>query len=202
MWYYIKQAIVPFLYLLFGTVIAIGILVLKDNLIWLKVVLMVLNVGLYLFIVGAASFKDGETALKVRMANDLERWNIIRTGEDRPLKLKEEFKLWKGFMPGLITCVPLVVLILVHLLINIGGGNHMQAAGIANLLYMTFSGFAHVNSAANVASWAVYLNLIALIIIPGTTGLTYYLGGRKIELQQQMIEEKKRQIYGDNYDKR
>jgi multisubunit Na+/H+ antiporter MnhC subunit len=73
MWYYIKQPIVPFLYLLFGTVIAIGILVLKDNLIWLKLVVMVLNIGLYLFIVGAASFKDGETALKVRMANDSER---------------------------------------------------------------------------------------------------------------------------------
>ena len=198
MWYYIKQAIVPFFYLIFGTIIALGILVIDDKLVWLKAVLLALNLALYLFIVGAASFKDGETALKIRVANDLERWNIIRTGEDRPLKIKEEFKIWKGFVPGLITCVPLVILVLVHAIIHLAGGESMAAAGISNILYMTFSGFAHVNSKAEVANWAIYLNLVALVVIPLTTGFAYYLGGRKIELQQEMIEEKKRQIYGDN----
>lgn len=198
MWYYIKQAIVPFFYLIFGTIIALGILVIDAKLVWLKAVLLALNLALYLFIVGAASFKDGETALKIRVANDLERWNIIRTGEDRPLKLKEEFKMWKGFAPGLITCVPLVILVLVHAIIHLAGGESMAAAGISNILYLTFGGFAHVIDADGGASLAVYLNLVALVIIPLTTGLSYYLGGRKIELQQEMIEEKKRQIYGDN----
>ena len=71
MWYYIKQAIVPFFYLIFGTIIALGILVIDDNLIWLKVALLVLNLALYLFIVGAASFKDGETALKISNADKI-----------------------------------------------------------------------------------------------------------------------------------
>jgi hypothetical protein len=194
-WYLIKQTIVPFIYLLFGTMIALGILMIED-LVWLKVVLLLLNVGLYVVIVGATSFKDGEMGYKALMANDLERMNIIRTGEDRPLKLKEEYAIWKGFVPGLITCIPLVLCLIIHVIIN-NGGQNMQAAGICNFIYMTFGAFAHVGALEVAPSWSVYVNLLALIVVPLSTGFAYYLGARKIRLQQEMIAEKKRQIYGE-----
>ena len=81
-WYYIKQAIIPFMYLFFMALTALGIAMITDaNLVWLKVVLALLNLGLYGVIVCATSYKDGQTALKVRIANDLERVQIIKTRE-------------------------------------------------------------------------------------------------------------------------
>jgi hypothetical protein len=94
-WYYIKQAMIPAVYLIFMAMTAMGIAMITDaNLVWLKAVLAVLNLALYGFIVAATSYKDGQTALKVRIANDLERMQIVKTGEDRPLKLREEYKAW------------------------------------------------------------------------------------------------------------
>ena len=105
--YYFKQGIFPFIYQIFMAMIAFGILMIEE-LIWLKILLAALNIALYLFIVAAVAYKEGQEALKVQMANDLERREIIRTGEDRPLKLHEEYKPWKGFFFGFIACVPVV----------------------------------------------------------------------------------------------
>ena len=194
--YLLKQTIVPLIYLLFGTVIALGILLIGNNLIWFKVVLLFLNLALYVFIVGSISFKDGETAYKVLMANDLERWNIIRTGEDRPLKIKQEYALWKGFMPGLLSCIPLVLAFILHFIVD--KGNNTPALAFSNVLYLSFGAFANVVQGQENVILAFYLNLTALAFLPLATGCSYYLGARKIRVQQEMIAEKKRQIYGDS----
>ncbi|MBR2498374.1 MAG: hypothetical protein IKB67_01490 [Clostridia bacterium] len=88
-WHYVKSAMVPFLYLIFMAFIAMGIVMINDNLLYLKIILSVLNISFYAYIVAMVFYKDGETALKTRLANDLERVQIVKTGEDRPLKLIE-----------------------------------------------------------------------------------------------------------------
>ena len=94
--YYLKQGVFPFIYMLFMAMIAFGIMAI-NGLVWLKVLLAVLNVGFYAVIVAAMSYKDGQEAMKALYSNDLERREIIRTGEDRPLKIHEEYKAWKVF---------------------------------------------------------------------------------------------------------
>ena len=113
-WHYVKSAMVPFLYLIFMAFIAMGIVMINDNLLYLKIILSVLNISFYAYIVAMVFYKDGETALKTRLANDLERVQIVKTGEDRPLKLIEEYKPWKGFVIGGVACAPLVILLLIH----------------------------------------------------------------------------------------
>ncbi|MBQ7348903.1 MAG: hypothetical protein IJW47_02800 [Clostridia bacterium] len=198
--YLLKLSIIPIVYLLFEAMIALGILTIGDNLLWLKIVLSILNLGLYAVIVWSICFKEGEKALKVRLANDLERMQIIRTGEDRPLKLKEEYKTWKGFAIGLITCAPMVILLIVHTILISVNPAWTGAGAIVNFVYLVFNAFIHLNLETTVyAPWQFYFNLIALIIIPLITGISYMLGAKKIELQQEKIREKQRQIYGDNY---
>lgn len=201
-WYYVKQALIPTIYLVFMAMTAMGIAMISNaNLIWLKAVLAVLNLAFYLFIVAATSYKDGQTALKVRIANDLERMQIIRTGEDRPLKLREEYKAWKGFMSGIIACMPCLILLLVHTVLVFAINPAYNGAGAAaGFLYMTF--FIFVRLGVDVAAPSIYLyyfNLICFAIIPLATGFSYTLGAKKIELQQQRIKEKQRQIYGDKF---
>ena len=201
MWYYVKQGLLPFIYLFFTAITAFGILCI-EGLVWLKVLLLLLNIGLYVFIVSAASFKDGQEALKVRIANDLERMQIVRTGESLPLKLKEEYKPWKGFFHGFIACIPLVVLLIIHTVVILTGGGN-GAGAIAGFIYMMVFAFSRVNintgatAATPINPTIYYWSLLAIPVIVLATGISYILGGKKIELQQQRIREKQRRIYGE-----
>ena len=196
--YYIKNGVLPFIYQLFMAMIAFGILAI-EGLIWLKIMLALLNAGLYLFIVGAVAYKEGQDAFKVQTANDLERREIIRTGEDRPLKLHEEYKPWKGFAFGFTACVPLLVLLALHVVVYFATGSYMGLGAIAGAIYLMYFIFFRLDAAAGIY-WYTYLGtLIALPVIMLTMGIAYILGAKKISLQQQMIREKQRQIYGDKF---
>lgn len=197
--YLLKQTIIPIVYLIFMSIIAFGILCLGNNLTWLKIILSILNLALYGFIVGVVAKKEGEDALKVRIANDVERLQIIRTGEDRPLKLKEEYKAWKGFVVGLIVCAPLIILLIFHVILTSINPDLVGAGVIANFIYLSFGAFIRIDNTISLMDWHYYFNLIAVLILPLITGIPYILGARKIKLQQEMILQKQRQIYGDDY---
>ena len=95
MGFYIKKAIVPFAYMVFGTLIAFGITIIDNGLLWLEEILFALNFGLFAFIISVLFVREGDNAIAARHANDLQREEIIRTGEDLPLKLHEEYKPYK-----------------------------------------------------------------------------------------------------------
>ena len=203
--YYIKNGFFPFIYQLFMAMIAFGILMIS-GLIWLKIILACLNIGLYLFIVSAMAFKEGQDAFKVQTANDLERREIIRTGEDRPLKIHEEYKAWKGFAFGFVSCVPLLALLLVHTVIHLAGGDYMGLGAIAGVIYLMFFIFFRLNAysssaetAADISWYTYYGALVALPVVMLATGIAYILGAKKISRQQESIREKQRQIYGDRF---
>ncbi len=194
--FFLKQALMPLIYLFFMAVTAVGILIIKD-LIWLKVILLGLNLFLYLFIVASAAYHDGQKALKVRIANDMERRQIILTGEDRPLKIREEFKVWKGFVIGGFACLPLIILLIIHTVLISAFGSVYNGAGVlAGFLCMVVFAFFRLNGTIASATF-YYWSLVYIPIIVLTQGIAYYLGGKKIELQQEKIKEKHREIYGD-----
>ncbi len=199
-WFYCKQIIIPLLYSLFATMIALGILCIEDkSLIWLKVVLLILNFALFAFIVVINFFKEGQSALKIRMANDMEREQIVRTGENRPLKLLEEYKPWKGYLIGLISTLPLIILLIVHTILYLTSGT-TTVGGIAAFIYMFVFGFNCLDLSAmtnTLAQTQPYILLVLIPIMVVLVGVPYMLGARKIELQQEQIKEKHRQIYGE-----
>ena len=194
-----------FIYLFFTAITAFGILCIGSDLLWLKIILNALNVALYVVIIAASSFKDGQDALKVRIANDLEREQIVKTGAALPLKLKEEYKPWKGFVVGSIACVPLVVLLIIHTLLITLGRDHLIGAGaIAGFIYLMIFAFARINVPAAAEGVTVVVNptmyywsLFAIPVIVLSVAVPYILGAKKIELQQERIKEKQRQIYGE-----
>ena len=201
--YYLKQGIFPFIYMLFMSVIAFGIISI-NGLLWLKIVLAILNVGFYSFIIAVTAFKDGQGAMKVLYANDLERMEIIRTGENRPLKIHEEYKPWKGFVCGFVACVPLLILLALHTVVYLTTGS-MGFGAAAGLIYLMVFVFFRLDISLSVEdenfvtiNWYTYYGaLIALPLIMIVTGIAYILGAKKIRLQHEKIEERQRSIYGD-----
>ena len=201
-WYYVKQMFIPIMYLFIFDIIALGILCIGDNLVALKVILLIVSLGFYAFIMGAVFFKDGQTAYKVRRANDLSREQIIKTGQDIPLKLNEEYKPWKGYLIGAINCVPLIILLIIHLLLTAGSDptaatTNNTAGAIAGLAYIVVFGFATVKSTVVLTSLSYYISLAIIPFFVCVPGVSYYMGGRKMEIQQELIKEKHRLIYGD-----
>lgn len=195
MWFYIKIAVFPFVYLFFMAVTAFGILCIKESLLWLKILLSILNLGLYCFIVAGVFYKEGQEAVKIRHANDLERREMVRTGTVRPLKLKEEYKPWKGYFIGFIACIPLIFCLLVHSIIMLAGGTTRTFGVIGGSIYfVVFVFFSLSGKTLAMADYFYALAAVPLLIL--LSGVFYNLGARKIIIQQRRIREKQAQIYG------
>ncbi len=197
--FYVKQTFVPFVYLIFVSVISMAIMYIDDSVLPLKIVLGVLNLGLYAVVVFGMGYKMGQEGLKARVSNDTERRNIIRTGEDRPLKLHEEYKWWKGGLFGFIVCIPLVLLLIVHAVLTSINPAYFGAGTVASWLYLVIYSFVIMFGGQGLyqAPAQAYFGLLAIPIIMLILGVSYYLGARKIQRQQDAIKEIHRDIYGE-----
>lgn len=198
-WYYIKHLFFPTMYTIFSSIIAFAVLCIQDKgLDWLKVILLLLNVGLFGFIIVVNYFKEGEKAYKVRIANDLEREFIVKTGEDRPINRNGEYKPWKGFLIAGVACLPLILIMIAHTIVIFFVNPELSTVGgIASFVYMAFFGFFWLDTSVAIPVAMYYLNLIYIPILLALTGVPYILGARKVELQQAKIKETHHQIYGD-----
>ncbi len=199
---YLKQAFVPLVYTFLVSVIAFAILSIDDKLAWLKVLLCILNISLYAIVVGGVSYKEGQMALKIRVANDTERKQIIKTGEDRPLRLAEEYKWWKGFLMGAITCLPMLVLMLVHTVLILINPALNGAGVISCTFYMAFFCFMIIKTGNStdlkpLEPAKFYFNFVSLPIIMLICGFGYLAGARKIMRQQEAIRKRHREIHGE-----
>lgn len=197
MWYYIKQSVISLGYLVFISFGSIFVSLIGNDLIWLKWIFSIIILAIYIMIVGISSYKDGEIAYKKLLANDLERRRIIETGEDIPLNVREEYRPWKGFLTGGITCIPMFVLLIVHTIVGLAtNGKFLDFGGTAVVIYMPMFIFFHMDSSVSLAFGDYYLLLFAVPIILLTTGLPYIWGTLKERKTQEIVRQRKEQIYG------
>lgn len=198
--FYLKMAFMPFIYLLFSAMLGVGATTISgENLEWLKYSLCALNTLFYAFIMGMAAFKDGQEALKVREQNDTYRRVIARTGEDLPLKINEEYTPWKGFVISLISCIPSVLLVIIHLCLNIGvayPGNN-GVGGIAALLNMVVFSFFMIDGVVTTLEYLFVLLIVPFICL--VYGGMYNLGAMNMQKQYDKIAETQRELHGDQY---
>ena len=74
--YYLKKMFIMTVYLVSSGIIGASIFLIEGAS-WLKLILLILNFGLFLFIYCSIAFKDGEKALRVRYSNDKLRELIV-----------------------------------------------------------------------------------------------------------------------------
>ena len=197
--FYLKKAFFVLVYIVLASFIALAILSIEGDVV-LKIVLLIANIGLYVYIMWGIAYQDGQKAYKVLTANDKEREYIIKTGEDRKIKTAEEYKSYKGFLIGFLSCVPLVIMLIVHFFTAQSGELNTGASETANLLYFFISAFANLDP-GGIYETAIYASPYwSLLSIPPTMiihGIAFILGARKIKLQQQAVKEMHKSIYGE-----
>ncbi len=202
--YYFKQSFFLIVYNLFMSITAFGIMAIPEHLLWLQMILFALNMGLYILILCMVSFKEGQTALKVRSANDLEREQIVKTGNALPLKLHEEYKPWKGYFIGFLIASPIIICLIIHSILIAFNTNFVGAGAVAGIIYMAFCGpIITLFGEGGVWYGAVplfaqyYILLYAVVVISVANGIAYNKGAAKMQRSYDKIKAKQREIYGE-----
>ena len=193
--YYFKQAILPFIYLIFTAMLGMGIKTMGDKMPGLQLLLNIVNFLLYAIVVFMANYKDGEKAMDVRYRNDRFREVIVRTGEDITLNESEEYKPWKGFVFGAIACIPLVVFIIIHCFYAGFGGSNIFGT-IGGILYMII--FSFFWQYIEVFTWSTFLYmLVAIPVISAITGFGFMIGAKNSEKKYEEIAKRESFLHGD-----
>ncbi|MCQ2387023.1 MAG: hypothetical protein MJ066_01070 [Clostridia bacterium] len=194
--YYIKNSLFSFCYVIFSSVIAFGISLLKSEN-WIKIILLTINLLLFLVINFVLFNHHGIEGAKTMFANDLQRKEIIRTGKDLPLKEAEEYKVFKGFLMGVIVCAPLIIMLLIQSLIWIIGGEDASriVGGIGVGLYFNFFAYFSFKDYLSIGSY--YLSLFLVPLVSAFCGIGYIYGGNKVISEKERIRKKQKEIYGE-----
>ena len=89
--YYLKKFLFLFVYVIMMDIVSFGAISIQTEL-WVRVLLSILSIAMYLLIVVIFGYAEGKLAEKALFSNDNNRRFIIETGKDIPLKEHEEFK--------------------------------------------------------------------------------------------------------------
>lgn len=191
--YYLKKTFPYLLVLVFTAITGYSVASLDLVSKAFAIIMAILNLAVYVIMIGSVAFKDGQDAYKALLANDLERKQIVKTGEDRPLKLKEEYRIWKGFLLGGLAVSPLVLLYVLDLIL----GNVLKLTNILGWVvdYLSMVIYAPIKILFGSCDRAVCLVVVALSVV--ISGALYYLGAKKIILRQQKVKDIHNQIYGE-----
>ncbi len=196
--FYIKKAAFPVIYLIMSALTAFAAVSFPNNLMALKIIIGLINIGVYVFVIAYYSFKNGEESLKVRNSNDIIRRRMLETGEVYPIKKAEEYKAYKGFMIGAITCIPLALLWVIYgITVAITKNPTNAISGITMLLYMAVIMFWNLDENNIVSSSAFFYTGIYFPFVIILTGVFYILGAKKAEKLYDSIEKKNQELYGE-----
>lgn len=196
--YYVKKSGFAVMYLFITIVTGLTGLAFSNDLLIIKILLGVMNIGLYGFFVVYYNYKTGEEAMSIRFSNDLNRMEIIRTGKDIKLKTTEEYHWWKGFFIGFLSSVPLIALWIIHIILTLITGKQTTiAGGVAIFLYVLVIYFFNIKGEGLASTNSFYLTSLYLPLVIILSGIGYLLGARKAKLRQQGFEELNKEIYGE-----
>ena len=197
--YYFKMTILLVVYNFFLSIISMAVLLIDNSLWGLKLALAIVCLLIYLVLTFIMLSKEGEQGLTIRNSNDIEREHIIRTGEDRPLKIKEEYKTWKGFFIGFLACLPVVVCMIIHLITYFASAGAVSGAGVlAGYIYMVFFAPVTLFITQEVALWWQFLFILYSVpVMMLTCGAGYIFGAKKQQARYDELKQKHREIYGE-----
>ena len=192
--YILRLTIAPLVFFIFFIIIAMGIQALNAGDV-LRVILGCLAFILLVLCLGGIMLKEGEDAIKILLANDIQRREIIRTGRDVEINVSKEYRPWKGFIVGVIFCIPLVIFIILFATNGVQEGM-LNFGKLTEVVYSPF--YVLVGDFNKTTSLDVYIGAIfVLVCFPLMLGIPYVLGAHRRKNQTRIAEEMHKNIHGD-----
>ena len=192
--YILRLTIAPLIFFIFFIIIAMGVQALNAGDL-IRIILGVLVFIMLIFCLGGIMIKEGQDAIKTLLANDIQRREIIRTGKDVEINVSKEYRPWKGFIVGLIFCIPLVIFIVLFGVNGVQEGA-LNFGKLAEVVYSPF--YVLVGDFTKTTSLDVYIGAIfVLVCLPLMLGIPYILGAHIRKNQTRIAEEMHKNIHGD-----
>lgn len=197
MWYFFKQSI--FLVALMFFMMTTSLAILRLDVPWAQLILSLLNLALYSAAIILIFYKEGQTAWKLRQSNDFDRRTIINTGKDIKINSVPEFKPWKGFIFGIVSTIPLMIMLIIHAIV---GGNSVGSVTVI-IHYVFYLPYYAIRRCINplyatetcpMPFGDYFWMLYSVVLMACLTALSYNLGARKLQRAQDKIEERKKEI--------
>ncbi len=193
--YLLRLTIVPLVYLLCFAFSMVAIASIDGFNALVKSLIGVLFLLLYIVLVSAVMIKEGQDAYGVLLSNNSQRRYMIETGKVVDFNTAKEYKAWKGFVVGLMCCIPLVVMLLLHT-ISFPRGDTSRVSIICEMMYAVFYSIGRTYQHTNERGF--YIGAIVIIFsLSIMNGVPYMIGARHRRLQQKKIKRINEELHGE-----
>lgn len=163
---------------------------------WVKLVLSIVSLIFCFLEVILFTEKLGSEGQRVKNANVQALKATLETGRKINIVKQGEYKWYYGALIGLLMCSVAILLLVIQAIVTACGGETMVLAHIVKIMYAVFA--CPQNSINNQISTYYILCYIPFFI--GASSLGYYIGKRKVDLEQQKIQEIADKIHGVSND--
>ena len=107
----------------------------------------------------------------------------------------KEYKVWKGFVVGLICCIPLIVMVLLHL-ISFPRGDTSRVSIICEMVYGVFYSIGRTYQHTNESGFFIGA-IVVVLSLSIMNGVPYMIGARLRRLQQEKIKRMNEELHGE-----
>ena len=191
--YLLRLIIVPLVYLACFAFATTGIASAEFDEI-VKSIISAFMLLIYIVLLAGVMFKEGQDAYGVLLSNDAQRRNIIKTGIVVDFDASKEYKPWKGFVVGLICCIPLVVMVLLHT-VAFPRGDTSRVSIICEMVYGIFFSVVRTYQNTNELGFFIITGAI-LLVYPCMLGVPYVIGAHSRMKRQEEIKKLNEEFHG------
>ena len=192
--YLLKLIIIPIVYIISFAFLTVGIASIDGFTPLVKSIISILLVGVFTVVISMVMIKEGHDAYGVLLGNNAQRRHIVETGNVVEFDESKEYRPYKGFLAGLICCIPLIFMVILHLIL-VPIGNTSEISIICEMFYGLFFSVVRTYLETDAVGFFIISGVI-LVVLPLITGIPYMFGARRRRLQQENIKKLNDELHG------
>ncbi len=194
--YLLKLIVVPMVYLLCFAFSTVGIASISGFNELTKCIICAFFLLFYIFLVAIVMIKEGHDAYDILLRNNTQRRHMVETGVVVDFDTQKEYSVWKGFTIGLICCIPLVIMVVVHLLLA-PRGETSSVSIFCEMFYGVFFSVARTYKNANEMGFFIG-SAFVVVALPLITGVPFMLGASRRRKQQERVRQLNKELHGED----
>ena len=192
--YLLRLIIIPMVYVISFAFLTMGLASIEGFPQIVKSIISIILLVLFIIVMSLVMIKEGHDAYGVLLINNAQRRRIVETGVVVDFDQSTEYRPYKGFLVGLICCVPLILMVIAHLIIApIGLTSRISI--ICEMVYGLFFSIFRTYLNTDATGFFIISGVI-LVVFPLIMGIPYMLGARKRRLYQENVKKLNDELHG------
>jgi hypothetical protein len=192
--YLLKLIIIPIVYVISFAFLTVGMASIDGFAPIVKSIISIILFIVFAVVIAAVMIKEGQEAYGILLTNNAQRRRIVETGKVVDFDASSEYRPYKGFLAGLICCVPLVIMVIMHLIVA-PAGEVSRISIICEMAYGLFFSIFRTYMDTNALGFFL-ISAGIIVVFPLVTGIPYMVGAARRKLQQDNIRKLNDELHG------